>query len=273
MWFHEGYDVNHLVNHFKERHVSGNGTQAIDRAAELLSLVVLAEAPPAFGDLVTETGLAKSTTSRLLQALERHRLVHRDDAGGYAPGALFTIYATQHEPLDEMIALAQPTLEQLSEATGETVNLAVSRGDSVLQIAQIDATFLLGTTNWVDVDVPPHCSALGKVFYAAGAIEPPAKPLERRSDNTITDPREFAEQLQQIRCQGYAVTLGELEVGLDAVAAPVRGRSGDVVAAVGISGPSDRINHRLPQLGSLLKGHAETLSEALGHVTRKEGAA
>ena len=253
--------------------MSGNGTQAIDRAAELLSLVVLAEEPPVFGDLVTGTGLAKSTTSRLLQALERHRLVHRDDTGSYAPGALFTIYATRHEPLDEMIALAQPTLQRMSEATGETVNLAVSRGDSVLQIAQIDSTFLLGTTNWVDVDVPPHCSALGKVFYAAESIEAPTKPMERRSDNTITDPDEFAQQLDQIRRQGYAVTLGELEIGLDAVAAPVRGRSGDVVAAIGISGPSDRINHRLPQLGSLLKGHAETFSEALGHHPRKEGAA
>src|SRR6476619_7133419 len=69
------------------------GTQAIDRAAELLSRVVLADEKPAFGELVTDTGLAKSTASRLLQALERHRLVHRDEEGGYAAGALFALYA------------------------------------------------------------------------------------------------------------------------------------------------------------------------------------
>ncbi len=197
------------------------GTQAIDRAAELLSRVVLADEKPGFGELVTDTGLAKSTASRLLQALERHRLVHRDDAGGYAAGALFALYASRHEPLDELITLARPTMQELSNATGETVNLAVPRTNTVVQVAQIDATFLLGTVNWVDVDVPPHCSALGKVFYATGAIELPTDGLERRTDRTITDPSDLARQLRQVRAQGYAVALGELEVGLDAIAAPV----------------------------------------------------
>ena len=260
------------------------GTQAIDRAAELLSRVVLADEKPAFGELVTDTGLAKSTASRLLQALERHRLVHRDEEGGYAPGALFALYASRHEPLDELITLARPTMQQLSDATGETVNLAVPRTNTVVQVAQIDATFLLGTVNWVDVDVPPHCSALGKVFFACGAIDPPTQALPRRTEHTITDPDAFAQHLDQVRSLGYAVALGELEVGLDAIAAPIRGRNGDVIAAVGISGPSDRINHRLTQLGALLTRHATELSCALGgpaptstqertRPDRKEGAA
>jgi IclR family transcriptional regulator, acetate operon repressor len=245
-----------------------NGTQAIDRAAELLSRVVLADEKPAFGELVTGTGLAKSTASRLLQALERHRLIHRDDEGGYTPGALFALYASRHEPLDELIALARPTMQQLNDETGETVNLAVPRHNTVVQVAQIDATFLLGTVNWVDVDVPPHCSALGKLFYAAGAMALPASELERRTDHTVTDPGEFAEQLARIRRDGYAVALGELEIGLDAIAAPVLGHGPEIVAALGISGPSDRINHRLPQLGALLKRHAAALSKALGHDPR-----
>lgn len=246
------------------------GTQAIDRAAELLSLVVLADARPGFGELVTDTGLAKSTASRLLQALERHRLVHRDDEGGYSPGALFALYASRHEPLDELIALARTTMEELSEATGETVNLAVPRNNTVVQVAQIDATFLLGTVNWVDVEVPPHCSALGKLFYAAGAIQAPTGPLDRRTEHTITDPAVLDRQLVRIRLDGYAVALGELEIGLDAVAAPVFGpghglSAGAIVAAIGISGPSGRINRRIPQLGALLTQHAGALSRALGH--------
>ncbi len=242
------------------------GTQAIDRAAELLSLVVLADEKPAFGELVSDTGLAKSTASRLLQALERHRLVHRDDEGGYAAGPLFALYASRHEPLDELVNLAGPTMQQLNDATGETVNLAVPRHNTVVQVAQIDATFLLGTVNWVDVDVPPHCSALGKVFYAAGAIDPPTDDLERRTAHTITDPSAMSLHLERIRKDGFAVALGELEIGLDAVAAPVLGRGREVIAALGISGPSDRINHRLPHLGKLLIHHADQLSEALGLV-------
>jgi DNA-binding IclR family transcriptional regulator len=241
------------------------GTQSIDRAAELLSRVVLAEAPPGFGDLVEDTGLAKSTASRLLQALERHRLVLRDEAGGYAAGPLFALYASRREPLDEFIQLARPTLEKVNAATGETVNLAVVRGNAVVQIAQVDSTFLLATTNWVDVDVPPHCSALGKVFFAAGALALPIEPLEARTPGTITDLPTFQHELEQIAAQGYAEAFGELEIGLDAVAAPILDRSGDVVAAVGVSGPSGRIHQQREQLRLLLTSHAEALSSALGH--------
>ncbi len=249
-----------------------SGTQAIDRAAELLSRVVLADEPPYFGDLVHDSGLAKSTATRLLQALERHRLVHRVPDGSYEAGPLFALYATRHEPNAELIRVARPVLEALSEATGETVNLAMVRGHTVVQVAQIDSTFLLGTTNWVDLEVPAHCSALGKVFYAEGVIAVPDAEMERRTATTITDPGAFTRSLAQVRAQGYAEALGELETGLDAVAAPVRDRTGNVVAALGISGPSSRFGAGR-RLGALLRSHAEELSEILGHRKRKDGAA
>ncbi len=253
--------------------MSPTGTQAIDRAAELLSRVVLATEPPGFGDLVQGTGLAKSTASRLLQALERHRLIHRDESGGYAAGPLFALYASRREPHDDLIRLAQPTLEQLSVATGETVNLAVVRGNTVVQIAQVDSTFLLGTTNWVGVDVPAHCSALGKVFLAAGVLPLPTGPMERRTRHTVTSVAELRLQLERFQAAGYAEALGELEIGLGAVGAPVVDPSGEVVAAIGVSGPSDRVSSQLVRLGSLLKSKAEALSGVLGHQERKDGAA
>jgi IclR family transcriptional regulator, acetate operon repressor len=275
LWF-DGYDVEPGqadTHHEQETSVTTNGTQAIDRAAELLSLVVLADEPLAFTDLVADTGLAKSTASRLLQALERHRLLHREDSGGYTAGPLFALYAARNEPLEELVRIAQPTLQQIGEATGETVNLAVVRGNTVVQVAQIDSTFVLGATNWVDVEVPPHASALGKVFYAAGMLDLPDEPMQRLTPRTIADREAFDRHLAEVRAQGYAVTSGELEVGLDGIAVPVRNRSDEVIAAIGISGPSDRIAHVLPALGSLLKRHANDLSRALGHHSRKEGAA
>lgn len=253
--------------------MSATGTQAIDRAAELLSLVVLADDPPDFSHLVSGTGLPKSTASRLLQALERHRLVHRDEEGSYEAGSLFATYASRHDPIDDFIALARPTLEDISAATGETVNLAVARRHTVVQVAQVDSTYLLGTTNWLDVDVPAHCSALGKVLYAAGLIPAPSTALEARTRDTITDPAEFRRHLDTVRSNGFAQALGELEIGLDAVAAPVTGLSSEVVAAVGISGPSARINDKLPQLGALILEHAQALSRVLCRQNRKEGAA
>jgi IclR family acetate operon transcriptional repressor len=254
--------------------VAPTGTQAIDRAAQLLSRVVLADEPPAFGDLVSDTGLAKSTAARLLHALERHRLVHRDDEGAYEPGPLFAQYASRRDLRDELIALAQPAMQDLNDATGETVNLAMARNDTVVQVAQVDSTFLLSTTNWLEIDVPPHCSALGKVFFAADALPLPSAPLERRTPHTLTTIAALRHDLERVRTQGFAQSLSELEIGLDAVAAPVLDHTGTVVAALGISGPSDRIRHRLPQLGTLLKDHAEALSDVLGHRRLgKEGAA
>lgn len=249
-----------------------SGTQAIDRAAELVSLVVHAQRPYSFGDLVAETGLAKSTGSRLLQALERHQLLERDSGGTFRPGALFAVYAARHEPIAELERIAAPTLQRIGQLTGETVNLAIPRGQSVVQIAQVDSRFMLGASNWVGVDVPAHCSALGKVFYAYGRIPLPAGTLERRTPRTLTA-RRLRGELQTVLERGYATTRGELEPGLDAVAVPVRGDDGEVVAALSVSGPDVRLADRLDAIGALLVTEIATLSGLLGHEPGKEGAA
>jgi DNA-binding IclR family transcriptional regulator len=248
------------------------GTQAIDRAAELLSLVVLSDRPQPHSELVARTGLAKSTVSRLLAALEHHRLLSRDE-DGYRAGPLFALYATRHESADELVRVARPVLQRIGAATGETVNLAVLRGTTVVQVAQVDGRYMLSAVNWVGVDVPPHCSALGKVFYAAGALPVPASAMTGLTRNTITSPKVFARQLRQVRKQGYAVTRGELEIGLDAIAAPVYDQSGSIAAAVGVSGPAGRIGSQLRGLAELITEEAKALSALLGHVAREEGAA
>jgi DNA-binding IclR family transcriptional regulator len=97
--------------------------------------------------------------------------------------------------------------------------------------------------------------------------------MESRTPATVTTVEALRDQLDRYRAKGYAEALGELEIGLDAVAAPVFDSTGDVVAAVGLSGPSDRVRHQLPQLGALLTSQAEALSRVLGHQKRKDGAA
>src|SRR3954451_2987349 len=145
-------------------------TRAVDRANALLTLVVESGGPRTFTSLVDELGLAKSTTSRWLQALERSRLIQRDHAGAFRPGALFSLYAARPSALHDLAELARPTLERLGELSEETVNLAVPRGSELVQIAQVDSRYVVGATNWVGVDVPAHCTALGKVLFAHGAL-------------------------------------------------------------------------------------------------------
>ncbi|CAN5894131.1 IclR family transcriptional regulator [soil metagenome] len=258
--------------------LSATGTQSIDRAAELLRLVVDADEPISFTDLADESGLARSTTSRLLAALERHQLLERTGDGYFVAGPLFALYAARHDPWAQVARLATPTLQRIGDKLGETVTLAIPRGDQVVQIAQVDSTFLLGTGNWLGVEVPPQCSAAGKVLMAYGCIDPPTMQppdpdLPCLTENSVTTLPDLERQLQGVRRSGYAITSEELEVGLDAVAAPVLGRDGAVVAAISVSGPTTRMSDQLDHVGHLLVDEAKQLSSLLRRRTPREGTA
>jgi len=261
-----------------------NGTQAVDRAARLLSEVVHSADPMTFTGLSAATGLAKSTTSRLLLALERNGLVRRDDHGRFLPGEMFVSFAWRGGAEAGLVAVAQPFLERLGKATGETINLGVASGGMVDQIAQVDSTYFIGGTNWVGLSVPLHCSALGKVLLAYGAAQPsgqlPAGKLERRTDKTITSETALRAELAGVRARGYAITDEELEPGLIALAAPVRGFDGAVVAALSVSAPTTRMTRdRLTAAAGHCVAEATGLSAVLGYrqraarQTRKAGAA
>lgn len=250
---------------------AGTGTQSIDRAADLLARVVRSEGPVTFTELAAATGLARSTTSRLLAALERADLLARDDHGRWAAGSLFDHYATRRSDDDQLVEGADATMRALGELTGETVNLGVPRRGTVVQVAQVDSAYYLGSRDWVGTDVPAHCSALGKILYAHGALPVPSGRLEALTPVSVTTGSALEAQLPGIRQDGFATTVDELEPGLTGVAAPVR-RHGQVVAALGISGPTSRLAADLRSTGALVAAHARALSARLDHHPQ-EGAA
>ena len=256
---------------------SPTGTQAVDRAAQLLIEVARHRDPVSFTELAATSGLAKSTTSRLLLALERNGLVRRDVTGRFSPGEVFLSYAWRGGAEADLVSIAQPVLDLLGEETGETVNLGVARdGGLVEQIAQVDSRYLIGGTNWVGLTVPVHCAALGKVLLAFGAAELPKGRLEKRTDRTITSRIELAAELAAVRERGYAITIEELEPGLVAVAAPVFADGSAVVAALSVSGPAGRLaGGQLPSAAAACMARARSLSALLGHtpvITQPEGA-
>jgi IclR family acetate operon transcriptional repressor len=249
-----------------------NGTQAVDRAARLLAEVVHSADPMTFTGLSATTGLAKSTTSRLLLALERNGLVRRDDHGRFLPGEMFVSFAWRGGAQAGLVAVAQPFLERLGKATGETINLGVSSNGMVEQIAQVDSTYLIGGTNWVGMSVPLHCSALGKVLLAYGAAQLPTQrpdKLDRRTDKTITTEAALRADLAGVRARGYALTDEELEPGLVAVAAPIYGYDGNVVAALSVSAPANRMTRDgLAATAGQCAEEAAGLSAVLGYRQR-----
>ena len=163
------------------------GTQAVDRAALLIDTVVRADEPLTFLEIAESSGLPRSTTSRLLSALERTGLLERTESGSYVAGRLFGLYATRHDPFEAVVRLARPTMTRVGKDTGETVHLSVARNGHIVQIAQADSRYLLGSRDWSQIEVPSHCSSLGKVLYAYGAVELPTGELARPTPTSIGD--------------------------------------------------------------------------------------
>jgi len=250
-----------------------SGSQAIERAAQLLVLVLDQDRPTTLGELARLTDLPKSTASRVVAALERNALVQRDSArGAIRPGPALLRFAQRGVADADLVALAGPVLRSLAAESGETINLAVPAVTGVNHLAQVDSRHMIGAANWVGRTVPFHPAANGKVFLAFAASTLPPGELVRFTPHTICDRDHLTAALDTIRALGYATAVDEIEVGLSAVAAPVRGATGTCVAALSISGPSFRLGpSQLDNMGALLVEQAAVLSTRLGYPTLERG--
>ncbi|MBV9050130.1 MAG: IclR family transcriptional regulator [Solirubrobacterales bacterium] len=252
-----------------------HGTAAVDRSADLLVRVLESEQPVALAELASMTGIPKSTASRLLSALERRGLVEQDgERGRMRPGPAILRVAERSMLERNVVELARPALEALAECSGETINLAVPSPGGVEHLAQVDSRHFLGAGQWVGRLVEYHCTAVGKVFLAYGRAPLPTAALTRYTNQTITDPDLLGTELEAVRRRGWATAIDELEEGLAAIAVPVTGARGDVVAALSVSGPSLRMTpERNDELHPVLIDEARVLSRRLGQPDEGEHAA
>ncbi len=251
------------------------GTTAVDRGADLLVRVLESEEPVALTELASASGIPKSTASRLLTALERRGLVEQDgQRGRLRPGPAILRVAERSMLERNVVELARPSLDALAQASGETINLAVPASQGVEHVAQVDSRHFLGTGQWLGRTVDYHCTAVGKVFMAFGRAPVPTEALRRYAPDTITEPARLRAELEQVRRNEYATAVDELESGLGAMAAPVRGARGTVIAAFSITGPTVRMTPlRMQELKPVLIEEARQLSRRLGHSEEGENAA
>ena len=245
-----------------------HGTAAIDRGADLLLRVLESEEPVALTDLASAAGLPKSTASRLVSALERRGLIEQDgERGRLRPGPAILRVAERGMFERNIVEVSRQALDALSEATGETVNLAVPGPGGVEHIAQVDSRHFLGAGQWLGRSVGYEHSANGKVFAAFGRA--PAGMAGETGGGEAA-----GAELQAVRRDGIATSIDELETGLSAMAAPVWGARGEVIAALSISGPTLRMTpSRIEELRPLLTSEARKLSRRLGHRDEGERAA
>jgi IclR family acetate operon transcriptional repressor len=247
------------------------GTTAVDRSADLLLRVLESEQPVALTELASASGIPKSTASRLVSALERRGLIEQDgQRGRLRPGPAILRVAERGMLERNVVELARPTLDALAEASGETINLAVPGRHGVEHVAQVDSRHFLGTGQWLGRAVDYHCTAVGKVFMAFGRAPLTTQPLAKHAPATITDRKRLRSELEAVLRSECATAVDELEPGLAAMAAPVQGARGDVIAALSITGPTLRMTPaRILELQPVLIEEAHALSARLGH--REEG--
>ncbi len=248
------------------------GVRSVDRAVSILDALAQGESRTG-AEIARELRVHRSTALRLLGTLERHGLVERDQrTARYRLGRRLPQLASVVTGEFDLRYLARPVCERLAAAVGETATLDVLVGDVIVPIEQATASTSVVSVNWLGRRTPVHCTASGKAIAAFGPEGIRERllslPLDRVTPHTISGRAALEAQLEEARQTGVARTHEELEVGLDAIAAPVFGVDGEVVAALDVSGPSHRLRNR-PDLDRLTRDGAADLSRRLGYRGRR----
>lgn len=254
----------------------GHQIQSVQRAAAILRAFGPGTPELGVGELSRTLDLHKSTVSRLLSTLEREGLVERVAPGEkFRLGFEFARLAGLVTHFGDVRMAARDILDQLAEESHETVHLAIIDGSQVMNVEQVSGAHLVRDTNWVGRRTPLHCVANGKVLLAFQTEvfirQVLSRPLPRFTARTITDKSELEIELGRIRKRGYAIARGEIEEGLNAVAAPIRDSSAQVVAAISVSGPSYRLYQaHLRELGQLCLNYGNQISARMGYARNSE---
>ncbi|MEV6241944.1 IclR family transcriptional regulator [Lentzea sp. NPDC051838] len=243
--------------------------QSVDRAISVLELLAQGEA--GITEIAGELGVHKSTVSRLVSVLEARGLVEQlGERGKYAIGFGVVRLAGAATGRMDLTKLGQPVCQTLADSFGETVNIAVHDAGVAINITQARGSAAVSAVNWIGQRTPLHATSSGKVLLAYLPLDERKRlvslPLDSYTENTVVDASRLLSELEAVAEQGYAACYEELELGLHAVAVPVRGHRGEVVAAMSASGPSYRLSReRVEEIVPAMSSAAQELSAQLGY--------
>jgi DNA-binding IclR family transcriptional regulator len=288
----------------KDAQTSRRSVGSVARATALLDVLAASPSGLGVNELARRIGVNASTASRLLATLQESGLVTRDVGGGpYRLGLRLLTLADRVLAQQDVRALARPLLARLVDDTGETATLSLPGDEAAITIDFVPSPSSVSSMARVGRPSVPHATAAGKVMlaFAGGAPvaaersgdtddvgleaaaraveaaehEPPAgeleelpgagEPLPSFTERTITDPIRLATELADVRRWGWAEAAGEREPDLAALAAPVFGRDGGLVAILGLQGPAARLPaEKRAALSEPLVTAAAQLGAALG---------
>lgn len=245
--------------------VSRPGETVTQRVLSILAVFEARLTSLSLTEIASETGLALSTTHRLIGELEEWGALQRDENGRYQIG--IRLWELGQHAGRQMREIARPLLQDLYSLTQETVHIAVREQTDVLYIDRVYGTRRVPRASRVGGRLPMHVTAVGKVILAyeedwlREAVL--ARPLEARTTRTNSDPVALRAELETVRAKGFAVTREEVRTGAVSIAVPVFQGDGAIGAALGLVTTPDRaagIEQHLPAL----RGIARRIQASLG---------
>ena len=245
---------------------------SLDRGLKILELLAQSREPLTLSRIAAAMGLTLPTVYRFLFTLEALGYVERDpDIKSYrvSPKVLALGYGAFQS--SDLWQTAHPYLLRASREHGETFNLAILDGNDILYIDRVKTRTILTINLEIGSKLPAYCTSMGRVLLAflpedQGMAIVKETPKKAMTPRTLRTNRDLQKALQQVRQDGYAVNNGELALELISVAAPVRNRTGKVVAALNLAVNAAQYqedNVHL-KLAAIVKKVANKISQALG---------
>ena len=238
---------------------------AVERAVAVLDVLAEAGADLGTNEIARRSGINASTVSRLLATLASKGLVqHVPETGRYRLGLRLLQLGNAAVGRLDVRDLARRQLTALMEATGETATLSVPADGEMVTVDFVQGPSSVQSVAQVGRPSVAHATAIGKVFLAYGGVLPAGR-LTAFTEHTVTDRRQLAREVAAVTERGWAEALGERERDLNAIAAPVFGSQGELVAVLGLQGPAGRFD-RSAMSAALrpLRAAAATLSAGPG---------
>ena len=239
------------------------------KGLSVLELLAASDHPNGITELAEKLGWMKSNVHRVLQTLSHAGYVTKDpDSGRYqCTLKLWELGTLVTERLD-IRAVARSYVLDLAGQTGESVHLSVLDGSEVLYIDKIDSDQPVRSYTRIGGRAPAYCVATGKALLAYSgdaALADVRKHLKPYTPRTIADWEQLQKELQRIRDSGYATNRGEWRESVHGLAAPVLDGHKRAIAAIGVSGPSDRLSlKRMREFAPLVMSAASAISRNLG---------
>lgn len=248
------------------------GTQAIARTFAIVKLFDDAQPIWSLQELIEKTGLKRTTAFRILSALEAEGIIRKTERGDYTLGSELIRLGGRAIRSNRLRTVARPYLDKLVHQSKESVTLDILiDNDGQLESMVIEeqvGQHLLGMAQYIGASFQAHSTSTGKVLLAYASQDSLQKleqqTLTRYTKNTITSLKTLKRDLAQVKKQGYAITLGEREEGLVAVAAPIFNLHGAIRAAVCIGGASSRVANNLDLHAAQVRQAGQAISQALG---------